>query len=383
MASAPEDGTSALDNSFLETVIIHNREYQQYSVANQVYFVPIDEDELERLDIMNNVLNRVFDGRLLFPPLSRPRRILDCGYGNGSWAVEVADQNPRCEVLGIDINPWQPEEIPRNLFTFPAHNFDLVHSQMMANGIHVNRWTEYLRDMFRVTRPGGWCQMVELYYNVQSDNGSLTDGSSKDRNSKCMRLSSFHTDHALRQWSTRYLESLQSLKDLRVPLRLPTLMREAYTLVPGPLASNRKSPKALVAETYADQRENEIGAANRENVQRFLSSLAVYPLTERLGMTIQDVHLLVAQARLEADNPAFKAYFPFLLVDDVKVINPRHVKGGMTARRYRPVCDEDRSAPEGTISSFASARTTGIEPSSEPSSAGVERDEVDPRSRAR
>jgi len=33
-----------------------------------------------------------------------------------------------------------------------------------------------MRDILRVTRPGGWCQMVELYYNVQSDNGSLTDG---------------------------------------------------------------------------------------------------------------------------------------------------------------------------------------------------------------
>ena len=65
-------------------------------------------------------------------------------------------------------------------FTFPAHNFDLVHSQMLAGGIHSNRWTQYLRDMFRVTRPGGWCQMVELYFNIQSDNGSLTDGQSTE-----------------------------------------------------------------------------------------------------------------------------------------------------------------------------------------------------------
>jgi hypothetical protein len=34
-------------------------------------------------------------------------------------------------------------------------------------------------------------------------------------------------DHALRQWSARYLESMDGLKDLRVPLRLPNLMREA------------------------------------------------------------------------------------------------------------------------------------------------------------
>jgi hypothetical protein len=28
-------------------------------------------------------------------------------------------------------------------------------------------------------------------------------------------------------------------------------------------------------------------------------------------MTIQDTHLLVAQARMEADNPAFKVWFSF------------------------------------------------------------------------
>ena len=61
-------------------------------------------------------------------------------------------------------------------FTFESRYFDLVHSQMMATGIHTNRWSQYLQEMFRVTRGGGWCQMVELYFNIQSDNGSLTPG---------------------------------------------------------------------------------------------------------------------------------------------------------------------------------------------------------------
>jgi hypothetical protein len=39
----PESNTSSLDNSFLERVVLHNREFQQYSITNQVYFVPIDE----------------------------------------------------------------------------------------------------------------------------------------------------------------------------------------------------------------------------------------------------------------------------------------------------------------------------------------------------
>lgn len=38
---------------------------------------------------------------------------------------------------------------------------------------------------------------------------------------------SLFIDHALRQWSARYIESHEGLKDLRVPLRLPDMMREA------------------------------------------------------------------------------------------------------------------------------------------------------------
>jgi ubiquinone/menaquinone biosynthesis C-methylase UbiE len=54
------------------------------------------------LQMMPNILNQTFDNRLIFPPLSRPRRILDLGYGNAAWALEVAEQHPRCEVRRIN-----------------------------------------------------------------------------------------------------------------------------------------------------------------------------------------------------------------------------------------------------------------------------------------
>ncbi|KAI3528563.1 hypothetical protein CSPX01_16129 [Colletotrichum filicis] len=37
-----------------------------------------------------------------------------------------------------------------------------------------------------------------------------------------------------------------------------------------------------------------------------LASLAMYPMTEFRGMTSQEFQVLVAQARSEADNPAFR-----------------------------------------------------------------------------
>lgn len=77
----------------------------------------------------------------------------------------------------------------------------------------------------RVLNPGGWVQLVEIYFNVQSDNGSITE------------------KHALREWSTRYMGSFEPSKDLRVGTRLRNLLlAEGLTevdarMIPLPLSA--------------------------------------------------------------------------------------------------------------------------------------------------
>lgn len=63
--------------------------------------------------------------------------------------------------------------------------------------------------MGSVTKRGGWVQMTEIYFNVQSDNGSITD------------------QHALREWSRRYLRALEDLKNPRIGPRLGSMMTAA------------------------------------------------------------------------------------------------------------------------------------------------------------
>ncbi|KAK3353564.1 S-adenosyl-L-methionine-dependent methyltransferase [Lasiosphaeria hispida] len=295
--------TIPVDNTYREVVIHHNREFQRYAVENGVYFAPVDDDEVERLQYMHGIFNMMFDNRLIFPPIPRPRRILECGSGSGSWAAQVAEQHPECEVIGIDVFPYPvADDLPANVefqvddlnspSTFPSNYFDLVHSRMMAGGIDTTRWLGYMSDILRVLRPGGWCQMVEIYFNAQSDNGTLT------------------SNHALQVWSQNYMQSIQPYKDPRAALRLQSWMTQAgfveveSRLIPMPLSGWSNEP-----------RDNAIGTANRANIHRLLSSLALYPFTQGLGMTNTDVQLLVAQARSEADNPAYKrsgvqAYFP-------------------------------------------------------------------------
>ncbi|KAF5719256.1 methyltransferase [Fusarium mundagurra] len=258
------DGTVPLDETFTETIEHYGRSYQHYSLTNGTYFAPIDEDEISRLEVMHGVLSRLFDGRLIFPPIRSPRRILDCGCGPGDWAIEVATQYPDAEVLGIDVSPHMiPENPPDNMelqvddlngrFTFRSNHFDVVHSQMVAGGIHANRWRSYIRDIFRVLNPGGWCQMVEIYFNAQSDNA--------------------------------------------------TIQRSAGTTSIGQLDEKCRVHGSRV-ET--------LDVANVRLVEWWVALMPdpLYPFTQFLGMSFSDFQLLIAQARSEASNPAFKAYFP-------------------------------------------------------------------------
>ncbi|KAI8293624.1 Secondary metabolism regulator laeA [Colletotrichum sp. SAR11_240] len=116
---------------------------------------------------------------------------------------------------------------------------------MMAGGIHSNRWRDYLRDIHRVLRPGGWVQTVEIYFNAQSDNGTLTQ------------------NHALRRWSRRYLDSMQPYKDPRAPLQMQSWMQSAgfdsveTQMIPLPTcgwSNGTKSPNTRLQIVDADQR---------------------------------------------------------------------------------------------------------------------------------
>ena len=63
----------------------------------------------------------------------------------------------------------------------------------------------------------------------------------------------------------------------------------------------------------AATRDREIGNRNKENVSQLLYSQVLYPFTERLGMSMQELLVLVAHARHEAADVTLKPYFPLFV----------------------------------------------------------------------
>lgn len=143
------------------------------------YALPHDSEEINRLDFQHYLLRFAFQGNYA-APVQHPARILDVGCGTGRWAREVAANFPSARVVGMDVMPPRADEAaaPSALdarspnYTFapgnvleglplPDASFDFVHMRLLFLAIPADRWPFVVGELCRVTRPGGWVELVE------------------------------------------------------------------------------------------------------------------------------------------------------------------------------------------------------------------------------
>ncbi|KAK5661869.1 hypothetical protein OQA88_9977 [Cercophora sp. LCS_1] len=107
------EGTS-ITSSLFEHSYENGRRYHAYKNAR--YPIPNDDMEQNREDMKHALMLELTDGKLFLAPIGdAPLRIIDLGTGTGVWAIDVADQFPSAQVIGVDFTPIQPQWVPPNL----------------------------------------------------------------------------------------------------------------------------------------------------------------------------------------------------------------------------------------------------------------------------
>ncbi|KAI0533532.1 hypothetical protein GGR58DRAFT_110007 [Xylaria digitata] len=134
------------------------------------YYMPNDEDEQVRLQLLNQVYLKVFDGELTTVPLECPTAILDIGTAVGEWAIDMAEMYPDCEVTGTDISNIFERRVPQNIYweiddaelewERPPDHYDLVHLRDMTGAFA--DWEAIYQSAFRCLKPGGWVEVLDF-----------------------------------------------------------------------------------------------------------------------------------------------------------------------------------------------------------------------------
>lgn len=136
---------------------------------NVPYMLPKDLEEINRLDFQHYVLRASLKSNHL-APLANPRSILDVGCGTGQWCYELCAEFPQAQVIGLDLEVGKQATVPNFHFVagnvleglpFADASFDYVHQRLLVAALPLTAWPVEVRDLARITRPGGWIELVE------------------------------------------------------------------------------------------------------------------------------------------------------------------------------------------------------------------------------
>ncbi|HEX9057298.1 MAG TPA: class I SAM-dependent methyltransferase [Ktedonobacterales bacterium] len=138
--------------------------------------------ERNPLDTWHNVALRAFGANAL-APIANPQAILDVACGTGRWARAMARAFPQARVEGFDVDTeqidraleegaWRGDDLlpPKcrfvradalRPFLYPDASFDYVHLRYFSPFLPAGQLLQVLGEMTRVTRPGGWVEIVD------------------------------------------------------------------------------------------------------------------------------------------------------------------------------------------------------------------------------
>ncbi|CAJ0635076.1 15873_t:CDS:2, partial [Entrophospora sp. SA101] len=162
-------------------------EKRYHNVPTASYCLPNDKQEIERLTLEHIIYRFIWHGNFSSPvddvlkssfAKNDKAKVLDIGCGSGNWLLEMAEEYPNANFVGIDISPIFPNEYDSNKPTnvaflkfdalsesglpFPDDTFDFVYQKFMGLFINEKKWMKHIEELIRITKPGGWIEIMDI-----------------------------------------------------------------------------------------------------------------------------------------------------------------------------------------------------------------------------
>ena len=153
----------------------------------------LGEEEMMRLALQDKMLIASMGGTLTEQKeVKRFKRVLDIGCGTGGWVIETAQTYPTMLLTAVDINQkvidyakaQAATEDVNERISFQAMDalalpglddtsFDLVNQRFGSTYLRVWEWPQMMREIARVTRPGGTIRLTEAVAMPASNSNAL------------------------------------------------------------------------------------------------------------------------------------------------------------------------------------------------------------------
>ncbi|KAL8414447.1 hypothetical protein RB594_005617 [Gaeumannomyces avenae] len=307
-----DDGDSALDvnsvggdsaslaSSILKYRVENGRTYHAFKAG--AYVLPNDEIENERLDLQHAMCVLTIDNQLHTCPAGKHghtiHRALDVGCGTGIWTMDFADEHPETQVIGVDLSPIQPSFVPPNVSFYVddieaewTYNdpFDFVHLRMMSASIQ--DWPKLFGQIYQNLTPGGWVELQDPIYPMDSDDGTMSE------------------DLAVHKWSKLMAEAADKLGS-----RLDSGLAYRQQLLDAGFTNVVQRVYKWPMNTWPkDPKHKELGAWCLENIMQGLQALSLALFTRALGWKPDELELFLVDVRKDLRNRNIHGYWKIVV----------------------------------------------------------------------